>query len=216
MPSSDSVHPGLVIAGRYRVEQQLGEGGMGSVFLVQHVHTDEELALKVLHSAVVKDAVALERFRREARTPARIDSDHVVRVTDADVAPELDNVPFLVMEYLRGEDLEHLAERRGPMTPSEVVQLLAQSARALDKAHALGIVHRDLKPENLFATQREDGTPCVKILDFGIAKMTGGDVKEAGRLTATGQIFGTPLYMSPEQALAEGDKICPQTDVWAL
>jgi serine/threonine-protein kinase len=165
---------------------------------------------------VVTDATTLDRFRREARTPARIDSDHVVRVTDADVAPELGGVPFLVMEYLRGEDLEHLAARRGALPPSDVVTLLAQAARALDKAHALGIVHRDLKPENLFVTQREDGTPHVKILDFGIAKMTGGDVKEAGRLTATGQIFGTPLYMSPEQAMAESEKICPQTDVWAL
>lgn len=190
---------------------------MGSVFLVQHVHTDERLAMKLLHSTVVKDTATLDRFRREARTPARIDSDHVVRVTDADVAPDLDDVPFLVMEYLRGEDMEHLAKRRGPLPPAEVVVLLSQAARALDKAHAIGIVHRDLKPENLFVTQREDGTPCVKILDFGIAKMTGNaSVQDAGRLTATGQIFGTPLYMSPEQALAESDKICPQTDVWAV
>src|SRR5262245_50897666 len=106
---------GTVIAGRYRVERHLGQGGMGSVFLVQHVHTDERFALKLLHATVVKDATTLDRFRREARTPARIDSEHVVRVTDADVAPELDNVPFFVMEHLRGEDLEKLSERRGPL-----------------------------------------------------------------------------------------------------
>ncbi len=217
MSQAQALAEGTVVGGRYRVERQLGQGGMGSVYLVQHVHTDERLAMKLLHSTVVKDAATLDRFRREARTPARIDSDHVVRVTDADVAPELDNVPFLVMEYLRGEDMEHLAKRRGALPPNEVVGLLSQAARALDKAHALGIVHRDLKPENIFVTQREDGTPCVKLLDFGIAKMTGGaDLQEAGRLTATGQIFGTPLYMSPEQALAESDKICAQTDVWAL
>jgi serine/threonine-protein kinase len=213
---AENLAPGTVIAGRYRVERQLGQGGMGHVFLVQHVHTDERLALKLLRSTVVLDQTMLDRFRREARTPARIDSDHVVRVTDADVAAELGNVPFLVMEYLRGEDLQHVAERRVVLPASEVVVFLAQAARALDKAHGLGIVHRDLKPENLFLTQRDDGTPCIKILDFGIAKMTGGDVKEAGRLTATGQIFGTPLYMSPEQALAESSKVCPQTDVWAL
>ncbi|MEZ4308946.1 MAG: protein kinase [Polyangiaceae bacterium] len=214
---AETLAQGTVIAGRYKVDRRLGQGGMGSVYLVQHVHTDERLALKLLHSTVVRDTATLDRFRREARTPARIDSDHVVRVTDADAAPELDNVPFLVMEYLRGEDLEHLASRRGAIPPSEVVLLLSQAARGLDKAHALGIVHRDLKPENLFVTQREDGTSCLKILDFGIAKVTsGGDVREAGRLTATGQIFGTPLYMSPEQAMAESDKICPQTDVWAL
>ena len=216
MESPETLGTGSVIASRYRVERQLGQGGMGHVFLVQHVHTDERLALKLLRSTVVQDQATLDRFRREARTPARIDSDHVVRVTDADVAPELGNVPFLVMEYLRGEDLEHLGGRRGPLPASEVVLLLSQAARALDKAHGLGIVHRDLKPENLFLTQREDGTPWIKILDFGIAKMTGGDVKEAGRLTATGQIFGTPLYMSPEQAMAESEKICAQTDVWAL
>ncbi len=214
--SAETLGAGATIAGRYRVERQLGQGGMGHVFLVQHANTDERLALKLLRSTVVQDQATLDRFRREARTPARIDSDHVVRVTDADVAPELGNVPFLVMEYLRGEDLEQLGSRRGPLPPAEVVVLLAQTARALDKAHSLGIVHRDLKPENLFLTQREEGTPCIKVLDFGIAKMTGGDMKDTGRLTATGQIFGTPLYMSPEQAMAESDKICPQTDVWAL
>jgi serine/threonine-protein kinase len=214
----DIIPPGTVIAGRYRLGRRLGEGGMGSVYLVQHLKTDEELALKLLHSAVVTDEVALERFQREARTPARIGSDHVVRVIDADVAPELDGVPFLVMEFLRGHDLDQVLERRGPLPPADVVLYLRQAARALDKAHAIGIVHRDLKPENLFLTAREDGTPWIKILDFGIAKMTGaaGDLARHGSVTSTGQIFGTPLYMSPEQAKAESAKISPQTDVWAL
>jgi serine/threonine-protein kinase len=215
---AESISPGLVIAGRYRVDRQLGEGGMGSVYLVQHVKTDEELALKVLHSATVKDAVALERFQREARTPARIASDHVVRVTDADVAPELGGVPFLVMEYLRGQDLDQVLCERGTIPAAEVVHWLRQAARALDKAHSLGIVHRDLKPENLFLSEREDGTPYIKLLDFGIAKLTSaaGDFGKLGSATSTGQIFGTPLYMAPEQALAEGHKISAQTDVWAL
>jgi serine/threonine-protein kinase len=215
---ADLLPAGTVIAGRYRVGRRLGEGGMGSVYLVQHLKTDEELALKLLHSTVVKDAVALERFQREARTPARIGSDHVVRVIDADVAPELDGVPFLVMELLRGHDLDQVLERRGPLPPPDVVSYLRQVARALDKAHALGIVHRDLKPENLFLCMREDGTPFLKVLDFGIAKITGaaGDLARHGSVTSTGQIFGTPLYMSPEQAKAESAKISPQTDVWAL
>ncbi|MCC6558554.1 MAG: protein kinase, partial [Polyangiaceae bacterium] len=212
--ASEKVEPGLVITGRYRVEKQLGEGGMGSVFLVQHVHTDEHLALKVLHAAVVKDAIALERFKREARTPARIGSDHVVRVTDADVSPELGGAPYLVMEYLRGQDLDKLVAERGALPPEDVVRYLQQAARALDKAHAMGIVHRDLKPENLFLTHREDGAPWIKVLDFGIAKLTEGS--GVGTKTSTGQIFGTPLFMSPEQALAEHAKISPQTDVWAL
>ena len=215
---AENIKPGTVIADRYRVVRQLGRGGMGSVFLVEHVHTDEQLALKILHSAVIADSVALERFRREARTPARINSDHVVRVTDADVAANLNGAPFLVMEYLRGEDLDQRVERGGAVPPTEVVLYLRQAARALDKAHALGIVHRDLKPENLFLTTREDGTPCIKILDFGIAKITGEASRELVRAaaTTTGQIFGTPLFMSPEQAKGESSKICAQTDVWAL
>lgn len=215
---AQTILPGTVLAGRYRVERRLGEGGMGSVFLVQHVHTDQQLALKILHAAVVKDALALERFRREARAPARINSDHVVQVTDADVAPELGGVPFLVMEWLRGNDLAELVRERGPVPPQDVVLFLRQTARALDKAHGLGIVHRDLKPENIFLTAREDGTPLIKLLDFGIAKLTGAssEVAQTGAATSTGQIFGTPLFMSPEQAKAEADKISPRTDIWAL
>lgn len=215
----ESIEPGRVIAGRYRTERKLGAGGMGSVYLVRHVHTEERLALKILHSAIITDTQALERFRREARTPARIDSDYAVRVTDADVAEDLGGAPFLVMEYLRGEDLEQLSERTGMLPAPEVVKHLKQAARALDKAHALGIVHRDLKPENLFLTKREDGSTQIKILDFGIAKFTSASgetdlVKSAA--TSPGAIFGTPLYMSPEQAKGESANVCPQTDVWAL
>ncbi len=216
--AEESLAPGTVLAGRYRVERLLGEGGMGSVLLVQHVHTDQELALKILRTAIVKDAVALERFRREARAPARIQSDHVVTVIDADVAPELGGIPFLVMELLRGKDLSAVIEERGTLPAAEVVLYLRQAARALDKAHGIGIIHRDLKPENLFLTTREDGTPWIKLLDFGIAKLTGAasNVANVGSATGTGQIFGTPLFMSPEQAKAETEKISPQTDVWAL
>ncbi|MEO5730702.1 MAG: serine/threonine-protein kinase, partial [Byssovorax sp.] len=215
--SPEAVEAGTLLAGRYRVLRPLGKGGMGAVYLVQHIHTDQQLALKVLHATVVTDQLALTRFRREARAPARINSDHVVQVTDADVAPELGGVPFLVMEWLRGQDLEELAAARRALPPVDLVLYLRQVARALDKAHALGIIHRDLKPENLFLTAREDGTPCVKILDFGIAKLKeSGD--EAGQLkaTGTGQIFGTPLYMSPEQTKGEIAKVSPQTDIWAL
>lgn len=212
-----TIEPGTILAGRYRVERRLGEGGMGSVFLVQHVHTEQHLALKVLRSAIVKDAVALERFRREARAPAKIQSDHVVQVIDADVAPELGSVPFLVMEWLRGENLEQ-ASARGPMPPATVVLYLRQTARALDKAHALGIVHRDLKPENLFLTTREDGAPWVKLLDFGIAKLSGGpsELSRVASATSTGQIFGTPMYMSPEQAKGDVKNVSPRSDIWAL
>ncbi|MEP7123567.1 MAG: serine/threonine-protein kinase [Byssovorax sp.] len=213
----DAVEAGTILAGRYRVVRPLGKGGMGAVYLVQHLHTDQQLALKVLHATVVNDELALTRFRREARAPARVNSDHVVQVTDADVAPELGGVPFLVMEWLRGRDLEELAAGRTGLPAADVVLYLRQVARALDKAHVLGIIHRDLKPENLFLTTRDDGTPCVKILDFGIAKLKEtGDEGANFKATGTGQIFGTPLYMSPEQTTAELDKVGPQTDIWAL
>ena len=213
MNEVNSISLGTVVAGRYRVQRRLGEGGMGSVYVVEHVHTGQELALKVLNAKMLKDEIAVERFRREARAPARVQSDHVVQVTDADVAAELGGAPFLVMELLRGQSFDQLLEHSLPL--GDALLYLQQMARALDKAHALGIVHRDIKPENLFLTHREDGTPCVKLLDFGIAKLTQGSESVASK-TATGAIFGTPLYMAPEQILGQPEKICAQTDIWAL
>ncbi|MBI4952391.1 MAG: serine/threonine protein kinase [Myxococcales bacterium] len=215
--SANKLEPGATVVGRYRILRQLGVGGMGSVYLVQDLKTDERFALKVLHETVVSSAGTLERFRREARTPARIDSDHVARVTDTDVATDLGGVPFLVMEYLRGSNLQEVSEELGALPAEEVLVYLRQAAIALDKAHAIGIVHRDLKPENLFLTTRDDGTPCIKVLDFGIAKLSGatGDLASY-KATHTGDVFGTPLFMSPEQCKGEIDRICPQTDVWAL
>jgi eukaryotic-like serine/threonine-protein kinase len=200
-----------VVAGRYRVVRELGSGGMGRLYVVEHAHTGEELALKVLAFQGGHDASAIERFKREARAPAKIKSDHVVRVIDADVAPELGGRPFLVMELLDGSDLEQHAGAR-PQPPGVVLGWLRQIARALDKAHRLGIVHRDLKPENLFLTRREDDSELVKILDFGIAKLTA----QSGNTTETGTMLGTPRYMAPEQARGELDRIGPATDVWAL
>jgi eukaryotic-like serine/threonine-protein kinase len=210
------LQPGRVVAGRYRVERLIGSGGMGAVYLVRHVNTDEALAMKVLHAHALADETAVERFRREARAPAKIASEHVARVTDADTAPDLSNVPFYVMEYLDGRDLERIVLEKGPLAPSLVVEYLRQAARALDRAHAMGIIHRDLKPENLFVTHREDGSPCIKLLDFGIARLA--DSNEAGShlKTKAGYVFGTPSYMSPEQTTGDHKRVGPATDVWAL
>jgi serine/threonine protein kinase len=191
---------------------------MGAVFLVEHVHTGDRAALKLLHDAAATDPESIERFKREARAPARIQSENVVRVLDADTAPELGGAPFLVMELLHGSDLQKIVARNGPLPPGEVARVLGQIARALDKAHAIGIVHRDLKPENLFLHQREDGTSVVKILDFGISKtMDDAQMTGAGyQLTRTGAVMGTPLYMAIEQALGRRELIGPGVDVWAL
>ncbi|HEY4116743.1 MAG TPA: serine/threonine-protein kinase [Byssovorax sp.] len=212
---STSLAAGQIVAGRYRVTSVLGEGGMGSVYLVQHVHTDEQLAMKVLHAQTLRDEDAVQRFRREARAPARIQSEHVARVTDADTAPELGGAPFYVMEYLRGKDLDVIIAENGGLPPGEALECLKQTARALDKAHQMGITHRDLKPENLFLTTREDGTPCIKLLDFGIAKIAAGELP-AQQKTQSGAVFGTPAYMSPEQTKGEVDLIGPPSDIWAF
>ena len=207
------IAPGRIISQRYRVERVLGRGGMGAVYEVQHVNTGETLALKVLHPALASNAEAVERFRKEARAPVKIGTDHVVRIFDADVSPELGNVPFMVMEKLEGRDLGSELKRRGTLPAGEVVLYLRQVARALDKAHAMNIVHRDLKPANLFVTERDDGSPLIKILDFGIAKLTDGLSSE---MTQDGTIFGTPWYMSPEQARGMASKVGPPADLWAL
>ncbi|TKD01850.1 serine/threonine protein kinase [Polyangium fumosum] len=218
MPEKKKITPGLVIAGRYSVIQEIGRGAVGSVHLVQHIHTDEQFALKLLHDPAAASPEKIARFRVEARAPARIDSDHVVRITDADVAPELNGAPFFVMEYLRGRDLGAELDMRGPLPAPEVVLYMRQAARALDKAHALGIVHRDLKPENLILIERDDGVPCIKLVDFGIAKLTGdaATIAQIVSRTQTGRIFGTPLFMSPEQATGRVSLVGPATDVWAL
>jgi eukaryotic-like serine/threonine-protein kinase len=204
------VDTGKEIAGRYRILRLIGRGGMGAVYEVEHLHTGQHLAMKIL-SAQRHGEDAVERFKREARAASRIQSDHVVRVTDADVAPELDGAPFLVMELLDGADLERVAAG-GAAERADVVEWLRQVARAVAKAHDAGIVHRDLKPENLFLTRREDGRPLVKILDFGIAKMTA----DAGPLTHSGQFLGTPHYMAPEQADPHGTPVTARADLFSI
>jgi eukaryotic-like serine/threonine-protein kinase len=200
-----------LIGGKYRPLGIIGEGAMGIVYSVEHILTGEQLALKVMtsHQGATRDAI--ERFKREARASAKIKSEHVVRIIDADVAPELDRAPYLVMDLLEGTDLEK-ASADQPVAPPVVLEWLRQIARALEKAHRLGIVHRDLKPENLFLTYREDGRPLIKILDFGIAKIAA----ESTGTTQSGQILGTPLYMSPEQARGDPAHIGPSSDLYAL
>jgi serine/threonine-protein kinase len=204
---SDPEIPAL-IAGRYRPLRLIGKGGMGVVYEVEHTHTGQHLALKVLARQA---STSTERFKREARAASSIQSDHIVRVTDADVAAELEGAPFLVMELLEGEDLE-VATGDRPAAPEDVIDWLRQVARALDKAHARGIVHRDLKPANLFLTRREDGSALVKILDFGIAKMSA----DAATLTQSDTFLGTPGFMAPEQTDSKGSPVTFRSDLYAL
>jgi serine/threonine-protein kinase len=217
MVPPDVLSPATLVAGRYRVVRELGRGGMGAVYLVEHVHTGEHLALKLLVANDSSDE-AIQRFKREARASARIRTENVVRVTDADVASDLGGASFLVMELLEGYGVDELLRARGKIDAGEALAIVAQLASALDKAHALGIIHRDIKPANLFVHRRHDGSAILKVLDFGISKVLPreGSAQAAGSSTTTGVVMGTPQYMAPEQARGQPSKIGAATDVWAI
>jgi serine/threonine protein kinase len=200
-----------LLGGRYRPIRLLGRGGTSTVYEVEHAHTRERLALKLLAHHALSRGLVLERFRREASVSARINSEHVVRVTDADVAHEVAGAPYIVMELLVGEDLAR-ACGDDPQPADRVIDWLRQVAKALDKAHGLGVIHRDLKPGNLFLARREDGTTTVKVLDFGLAKLA----LEGGASTASGEIVGTPLFMAPEQGQLQGGVVTRRSDLFAL
>jgi len=217
--AADRVHTGAtptaplppVIGGKYRPVRLIAKGGMGAVYEVVHANTGEHLALKLMLARSLLTPELVERFRREARIHSSVKNEHIVRVVDADVAREIDDVPFLVMELLEGRDFERLSLESRP-AKSAVVDWMRQLAGALDKAHKEGIIHRDLKPENLFLAEREGLPPIVKILDFGIAKIAS---EADGHATATGQILGTPRYMAPEQAV-DAKQISSAADRFAL
>jgi serine/threonine-protein kinase len=208
--------PGLVVAGKYRVDRIIGEGGMGIVAAATHVELDQHVAIKFLLPEAMRHEEAVERFLREAKVAARVKSEHVARVSDVG-RTEPDDVPFIVMEYLEGSDLGALIAERGKLPVEEVCEIALQACEALAEVHAAGIVHRDLKPSNLFVTRRADESPCLKLLDFGISKFSvhPGDVSVDPALTATATIMGSPSYMSPEQ-LRSTKEVDARTDVWAL
>jgi eukaryotic-like serine/threonine-protein kinase len=166
-----------------------------------------------MNSHLAGSADAISRFKREALAVSKIRSPHVVRIFDADVAPELGGAPYLVMDLLDGIDLEQLSDDK-PVEPEVVVDWLRQAAHPIDKAHRIGIVHRDLKPENMFLTRRDDGSPLIKILDFGIARIAAESLSVSS--TQWGQLLGTPLYMAPEQARGDPKQVGPAADLFAL
>lgn len=200
---------GEVIGGKYRIERKLGEGGMGVVFAATHLVLDQPVALKLLRAEVASHPDIAERFQREARAAAMIKSEHVARVLDVGALES--GEPFMVMEYLEGEDLERTLERSGPLAPEDAALAVLQACHPLAEAHARGIVHRDLKPANLFMSRQPGGRDVLKVLDFGISKAQ----NDSRKLTATSVIMGTPHYMSPEQIRSAGE-VDARSDVWAL
>jgi serine/threonine-protein kinase len=213
-PRFDPV-PGAVVAEKYRVERTLGEGGMGIVVAATHLGLEQPVAIKFLLPEAMRNKVAVERFLREARVAAKVRSEYVARVHD--VGTLEGGVPYIVMEYLVGCDLGQLIAREGALPIDDVCEIILQASEALAEVHSAGIVHRDLKPSNLFVTRRADGSPAVKLLDFGISKLTFGadDPTVDPALTATTTIMGSPSYMSPEQ-LKSTKEVDPRADVWSL
>jgi eukaryotic-like serine/threonine-protein kinase len=205
---------GDLVQGRYRVEQELGRGGMGVVLAAQDEMLGRAVALKVVLPRMLRSEEAVERFRNEARSLARIDSRNVVRVLDFGTISEPSScagLPFMVLELLHGEDLFSVASSvTGGLSPSRVVRYALEACAGLAAAHAQGIIHRDLKPENLFLAQELDGTSCLKVLDFGIAR------SHSRRALTRGQGgVGSPGYMSPEQVEGHG-RVDERADIWAL
>src|SRR4029078_6172324 len=210
---TDVPKPGDVLAGKYRVDSVLGRGGMGVVLLVEHIELGQKMAVKLMTPGVIHDQQAVARFLREARSSAALQSEHVVRIFD--VGTLQGGPPYMVMELLRGDDLGQVLLNAGRLEIRDAVIFLPQVAHAIAEAHAMGIVHRDLKPSNLFLTRRSDGTPLVKVLDFGISKAvseTGAGSHSRDTLTGATGFLGSPRYMSPEQ-IRNARHVDARTDV---
>jgi len=207
------VRQGDVLANKYRVDRVLGVGGMGVVVSATHLQLDQRVALKFMLPAAFANPEALGRFQREARAAVKLKSEHVARVLDTGTFD--DGSPYIVMEYLEGTDLAAELERAGTLPLAVVAEYIVQACEAIAEAHGLGIVHRDLKPGNLFLTRRAEGSPLVKVLDFGISKASALTDSGGLNMTKTSSILGSPLYMSPEQ-MRSSKNVDGRTDVWSL
>ena len=203
------VIPGQILAGKYRIERVLGAGAMGMVLAATHLALGTRVAIKIMLGGGRRGDELAARFLREARVAAMLRSQHAGKVLDLGTTE--DGAPYIVMEYLDGEDLVSRLAARGPLPVEEAVGYILQACEAIAEAHGLGIVHRDIKPANLFLTTGVDGAPCMKVVDFGVAKQNDSDLA----LTRTGQAIGSPLYMSPEQMNGSRD-VDGRADIWSL
>ncbi len=201
--------PGTLLLGKYRIDGLIGTGGMGHVVRASHLYLQQPVAIKLLLPELTESSSTVQRFLREAQATVKLRSEHSARVMD--VGTTEDGVPFMVMEFLDGNDLNQILRHHGPQQPAIVVDLLLQACEGIAEAHALGIVHRDIKPSNFFITRRPDGSMLLKILDFGISKTPIG----YDELTGTQTVIGTPSYMAPEQ-MKSGRSADPRSDIWSL
>ena len=201
--------PGTVLLGKYRVNSLIGEGGMGVVIRAKHIDLDEDVAIKCLLPEMLERADIVQRFLREAKAAVKLKGEHVARVHDVG---RLENqVPYIVMEFLEGADLNAILKHHGAQEPAVAVDLMLQACEAIAEAHSLGIVHRDIKASNFFITQPENESPILKVLDFGIATAPEG----TSDLTSTQSVIGTPAYMSPEM-MRSSKASDTRSDIWSM
>ena len=200
---------GSIIADRYHILRKLGEGGMGQVYLAEHIKMGRKSAIKVMNPSMSQDPDAIGRFNREAANASRITNNNVAAIYDFGETPE--GLIYLAMEYVEGESLTKVMEKTGALPADRAANITRQVAEGLDAAHEIGIVHRDLKPDNIMIAKRGDGSDIVKVVDFGIAKAQAGDGQ---KVTKTGLVVGTPEYMSPEQL--SGDPLDARSDIYTL
>ena len=219
------IRPGDVVAGKFRVERVLGEGGMGYVVAARHLQLGQMVALKFMREEILTPDYR-SRFLREARNTVRLKSKHVARVLDVGALDE--GSPYMVMEYLEGTDLSELLHKSGPIPVHEACEYVLQACQAIAEAHGHGIIHRDLKPANLFLTRGHGGEPVVKVLDFGVSKALDLGIDEetnpGGRprngavdsvVTKVSDLLGSPSYMAPEQVVSARD-VDARSDIWSL
>jgi len=209
--SGSDLRPGTVLKGCYRIERRLGVGGMGTVYLAQHLEIEKLVAIKVLGPESIHRPQIRERFLREARATASIEDEHVIAIHDFGTTPE--GVAFFVMEYLQGVDLAAVIKHHAPLSWPRARDIALQISMGMTAAHAKGVVHRDMKPANVFRIDRS-GAEFIKVLDFGLAKVIRPEKSVGEALTQTGMLFGTPEYMSPEQA--QGGRHDHRVDIYAL
>src|SRR5580704_7185106 len=190
---------GDVLRNKYRLERVIGQGGMATVVAAFHIHLEQRVAIKFLRPELVERKDAVERFLREARAASKLEDASIARVIDVDALA--DGTPFIVMEYLEGEDLAELVRRRGALPFGEAAGYVLQACAAVAEAHAAGIIHRDIKPSNLFLAARRSGDVAIKVLDFGITQIAAG--------------MGSMEYMSPEQ-MQSAHNVDARTDIWSL
>lgn len=204
--------PGRMLAARYRIEKRLAQGGVGIIYLAEDTRANQPVAIKMLESSQVFHDTSLQRFSRELNTVSSLEHEHIVAWRDSGIAPN--GQPFLVMEYLHGCSLRDLLQAEGKMDPSRAVRIFVQVAQALDYAHKQGIVHRDLKPSNIFLIEKDGNPDFVKLVDFGLVKLMPWMGQSVQKLTKAGELFGSPIYVSPEQCT--GRPIGPTSDIYSM